>query len=405
MKHRKLTLLLTAASLGLSSGCAMDGMRSALSRSTAMFRRTPDSGEDSSIAGSRSRLRGGSSKDEELSEEFKEAQKTFKHTEQTMLAWARYQEDVGEFAEARKKYRELLIAYPENTEASLGMARIEMVTGRSQQAEEILTQLERKRPNDSLVKLELGRMYSQQERWADAMASFEKASELDPQDQTSRYELGVALTRAHRFDAALSHLTFAVGAPAANYNIGYILHEEGNDADAVEWFRNALNAHPDQQTADKTKAMLAKLAPADPLTRDVAAIAQSRAGHSGAASMAVSQAAAGRSVARFTPDTTGLNRSEASIPVVKSGRPTQIDVRPGTMTSQAAVQSPPVPYLSQDNSFQNVSYSDTVSGSSGVMNSAGEPPQWNGPSSSQASATVRPAALPQEPQRWRSQQN
>jgi len=196
----------------------------------------------------------------EVSPEFREAQKVFKKDpEGTLLAWARWQEDVGEYGEARKKYRELLIAYPDNIEAQLGLARIELSCGRTQQAEEILTAVAKTRPSNAPVRLELGRLYSQQENWPKAIAAFEDASAIDTENQVCRYELGVAFARSHRFDQALSHLTYAVGSSAANYNIGYVLHEQGNDAEAAEWFRNAMNAHPDAKTAQKTNAMLAKM--------------------------------------------------------------------------------------------------------------------------------------------------
>jgi tetratricopeptide (TPR) repeat protein len=178
-----------------------------------------------------------------------------------LLAWARWQEDVGEYGEARRKYRELLIAYPENIEAQLGLARIELACGRVQQAEEILTAVAAERPTNMPVRLELGRLYTQQEAWPKAIAAFEAASAIDPENQVCRYELGVVFARSHRFDQALSHLTYAVGGSAANYNIGYVLHEQGNDADAVEWFQNALNSHPDSNTAERTRAILAQLSP------------------------------------------------------------------------------------------------------------------------------------------------
>ncbi len=97
---------------------------------------------------------------EELSPEFKAAQKNFKDPEKSLLAWARYQEDIGEYAEARKKYRELQIAYPNNIEASLGLARIEMLTGRTRQAEEQLLTLAKDHPENGDIQLELGAMYS-----------------------------------------------------------------------------------------------------------------------------------------------------------------------------------------------------------------------------------------------------
>jgi hypothetical protein len=102
-------------------------------------------------------------------------------------------------------------------------------------------------------------LYTQQEEWPKAIASFEDASAIDPENQVCRYELGVVFARVHRYDQALSHLTYAVGESAANYNIGYVLHEQGNDTDAAEWFQNALQAHPDKRTTNMINTMLAEI--------------------------------------------------------------------------------------------------------------------------------------------------
>jgi len=244
----KLNVVLIMTGLSFCSGCAMNGLKIPIrDRLASLDFRKSDSRPAS---------------ESELSPEFREAQKEFKKDpEGSLLAWARWQEDVGEFGEARKKYRELLVAYPDNIEAHLGLARIELSCGRVKQAEDILTEVAQQRPTNAPVRLELGRLYTQQEDWQKAIAAFEDASSLDRENQVCRYELGIAFARSHRYDQALSHLIYAVGESAANYNIGYVLHEQGNDAEAAEWFQNALQTHPDARTAEKTQAMLAQLSP------------------------------------------------------------------------------------------------------------------------------------------------
>ncbi len=240
----KLNVILVMAGLSFCSGCASSGLK--------MPSRDTFASLDFRKGQSRS----------ELSPEFREAQKEFKvDAEGALVKWARWQEDVGEYGEARKKYREILVAYPDNIDAQLGLARIELSCGRVKQAEDILLEVAAKRPTNAPVRLELGRLYTHQEDWDKAIAAFEDASAIDRENQVCRYELGIAFARCHRYDQALAHLTYAVGESGANYNIGYILHEQGNDAEAAEWFENALQTHPDPQTAGKTRAMLAQLDP------------------------------------------------------------------------------------------------------------------------------------------------
>lgn len=408
MKRKSLAVLLAAASLSLSSGCATSGLSSAWSRTTSIFRPASDSAEgpETAVAGSKSRKHRKAATEDDLSPEFREAQKIFKNTEQTLLAWARYQEDVGEYAEARRKYRELLIAYPENTEASLGLARIELVTGRAQQAEEILTNLEQQHPDDIIVKLELGRMYSHQEMWPESLTKFEQACEIDPDDQTCRYELGVALARAHRFDSALSHLTFAVGVPAANYNIGYILHEEGNDADAVEWFRNAMQSHPDNQTAEKTKAMLAQLMPADARDQNSSVLARSRP-QPGTSQGPVSYTNAGRQVAaQFTPAKFSNADAGQPLPVVGGSRYSDGKPLPPAVASTALPAATPGSFNPDGTPYRSVSYADPAPASGRAAYSDGRQPlQWSGPSSPPTAFAAPPNQAAQEPPLWRAHNN
>ena len=274
MKRNQLNGIVAAITLGLSTGCASSGLQTAWSKTTSFFRPGDTSTEESKEPDALASLRKNAKEKEELSEEFRIAKRTLKDPESSLLKFAQYQEDLGEYGEARKKYREMLTAYPRNIDAKLGMARIEMKTGRSQQAEEILMALAKEKPDNALVRLELGRMYAKQDDWDRAIQSFQAACDVDPEDQNCRYELGVALAKAGLIDQSLAHLTFAVGAPAANYNIGYVLFEQGREADAIEWFENALQMHPDKATEDRSKAMLSKLIPAEPGMEGSAAIAQ-----------------------------------------------------------------------------------------------------------------------------------
>jgi len=254
---KTLVALFTALTLAGSSGCQM--------------------GAGSSVTGLFSG-RGEGTAVEELSPEFREAQKTFRrNTPKALLSWARYQEDVGEYSEALRRYRELTVAYPENIEAHIGLARVENTTGRFEQAEEILKKLASQHPDNTQIRLELGQLYSQREDWNSATVAFEQACRISPHDQTCRYELGIALARNGLLEQALPHLTFAVGGPAAHYNIGYLLHEEGEDSEAAEWLQQALSMHPDQKTADQSRRLLAAMDLSDGgATRDVAEVPTSR---------------------------------------------------------------------------------------------------------------------------------
>ena len=103
---------------------------------------------------------------EPVSPEFREARRMFgKNTEKNLLAWALYQEDQEQYAEAMKTYRDLSIAYPESVHPQLGIARIEAATGRSEQALSVLQKAAVAHPQDVEVQLQLMSLHSSAEDW------------------------------------------------------------------------------------------------------------------------------------------------------------------------------------------------------------------------------------------------
>lgn len=406
MIYKRINALMLIAGLGFSSGCASTGLKMPFQETFAS--RSTKSNSASGDA-------------EELSPEFREAQKMFKKDpKRTLLAWARWQEDVGEYGEARKKYRELLIAYPHNIDAQLGLARIELACGRVQQAEDILTRVAKTHPSNAPVRLELGRLYSQQENWPKAIASFEAASAIDTENQVCRYELGVAFARCHQYDQALSHLTFAVGGSAANYNIGFVLHEQGKDSEAAEWFKNALQSHPDALTAEKTKAMLAQLSPQNSRIRNASPTYPSAspsdefiAGRSRQAAMDQFEPASFETpVISGAVGINGRSRSPQLVPVTRAAS-THEYVEPSELLPPVIQQ--PTAYgmsssseshssksaVSDGSPFKAVSHTTSHDSAEQPKNSDRKPPQWRG--ASQASPNTQlPVVHDTTPGKWRS---
>lgn len=419
MNRKHLTALFAVASMSLSAGCASGWPKSlSWSRPKASSESTADYTAPAPSRGLA--LLGKKAGSEELSPEFKAAQKNFKDPEKSLLAWARYQEDIGEYAEARKKYRELQIAYPNNIEASVGLARIETLTGRTRQAEQQLNALAAKHPKNGDIQLELGALYSRSEDFPKAIRAYERACEIDPQNEAYQYELGIALVKHGQFDEGLSHLAFSVGDSAAHYNIGYILHEQGNDADAIEWFRNALDLHPDKQTAERAEAMLANLQSVERGSSGEF-VSKSSGTQRGRRDVEPNEVAAmpmrsndsGR--ARLATNTMPLPAVEEDAVAANSRNASQNQVRRGTPLPPAIEgnELPPVANSSgptESKPFRAVSWSsnhtqnNTQSGASvnGSVASGGhaEPPQWSGPSRratpSQTSSDV------QNPPAWRA---
>lgn len=414
MNKKHLIAMFATASLGFSAGCASGWPKGlSLSRSKPASESTAEYAEDNTKTASVPSLLKRKVTADELSPEFKAAQKNFKDPEKSLLAWARYQEDIGEYAEARKKYRELQIAYPNSIEASLGLARIEMLTGRTRQAEEQLLTLAKNHPENGDIQLELGAMYSKSEDYTKAIRAFEKACELDPRNESYRYELGIALVKQGEYDEGLSHLSYAVGDSAAHYNIGYILHEQGKDADAIEWFRNALQLHPDKQTAERAASMIASLEAAEDASAK-ALVARSAS--------ARSQRNANRSITAPPNERAADDSGRATLGSSRTLPTVDDEELAATNQNRASanrgVPLPPatdaatLPQISSNSAAQGQSPFRAVSWSSQTNppaqnamtnGSSAEPPQWNGPSRrSETSATPANHSGVQSPPAWRA---
>jgi len=196
---------------------------------------------------------------DQLSDGYKHARRNLQDAEKTMLSFARWKEDTGLYAEAKKTYREALTTNPDCMTARLGIARIERKTGRFEQSRTILMAAREKYPDDASIPLEIGRMYGERDDWNAAIAAYKSAVELMPDDETIRYELGLALANVARYDEAVAHLKYAVGESAALYNIGYLLHEDGRSDQAVDWFEQALEQHPDDRTMQLANSILSEI--------------------------------------------------------------------------------------------------------------------------------------------------
>jgi hypothetical protein len=108
MKRQSLTTLLLVAAFGTSAGCASSGKshfwakpfasnRTATAEEVVEKESAPvEKKEESAIAALKKSFSRSKSEKDELSPEFIAAQKTLKkNPEKTLLAWARYQEDIG----------------------------------------------------------------------------------------------------------------------------------------------------------------------------------------------------------------------------------------------------------------------------------------------------------------------
>ncbi|MEM1060823.1 MAG: tetratricopeptide repeat protein [Planctomycetota bacterium] len=214
------------------------------------------------------------------------------------LSYAGYQAQLGNIDEARAAYGRVLDSDDESLAALLGLARLDELAGRTEEAERSFRRAVEIAPEDPRCLAAVGNFYANQGRHLDAIPLYERSLLLAPDDKTVSYSLGLALARTDRPDAALPHLSVAIGDAAAHYNIGYLAFERGQIARAEKAFLQASILDPDLGDAvvmldevrriDESQGLIARQRPAATAVRQVSATVEP----AGTAVPAVSSSAA-----------------------------------------------------------------------------------------------------------------
>lgn len=174
------------------------------------------------------------------------------------IRYAQWMEETGNLTEAQKHYSDALSFQPKNTEAMLGLARIDFAQGRYDTAEQgyqKILQIDRDNPQ---AHNGLGMCYSARKDWTSAAEELTRANRVLPEDKTIRYHLAVSLV--HTGDLAAAQLQFAecVGEAAGHYNIALILKDEGKLQDAESQLQLALRKNPQFKDAQRWLAEIQK---------------------------------------------------------------------------------------------------------------------------------------------------
>ena len=167
-----------------------------------------------------------------------------KNPTQLKLTYAKLMEEVGQVVEARTHYSSVTSDEPDNLEAVLGLARLELVTGNYVEAEKGFLKALKLDPHSDSAQFGLGQFYASQTQWDKAVDPFTKAMLSDPNNSQYRYHLAVALTYSGDIDSALPHFIRTVGDAEAHYNVGLILKDQGQLDLAERHFLMAVTKKP-----------------------------------------------------------------------------------------------------------------------------------------------------------------
>ena len=146
---------------------------------------------------------------------------------------------------------------PRSLSAQLGLARLDHLAGRVDQAEASYRQAVREHPDSPLARSALGLFYASEERWEQAAVELGSAVEAAPDDAVIRNRYAAALAYSGRRKEAFNEFLRAVGEAKAHYNMGYILSRQGRVHVAEREFRRSLAIQPE---LDRARTMLARIA-------------------------------------------------------------------------------------------------------------------------------------------------
>jgi tetratricopeptide (TPR) repeat protein len=184
------------------------------------------------------------------------AERQLKDPEALHLAYGKFQEQVGQSAEARKSYEAALRDDPRSVDAILGLARLDQLADHPKDAETGFQKALHLKPGDPKVLASLGQFYVSQKRWPDAFQSLNAAIAAAPGEAFYKHELAVAKTASGDLNAGLALFSQLVGPDKAHYNVAYILRREGKTEDAIQQCQITLKMNPNFEPA---KAMLAQI--------------------------------------------------------------------------------------------------------------------------------------------------
>ena len=132
-----------------------------------------------------------------------------------------------------------------------------------------LESLAARQPRDASVRVELGNLHMDAERWDEAIRWYREALALDPNRPDVATDLGACLVSAGRPADALPEFEKALGAMPdyknALYNKGIALMQLGRPAEAAAAWEDLLRRHPDDPQLQGLKGRIEQIRATAPL--------------------------------------------------------------------------------------------------------------------------------------------
>jgi tetratricopeptide (TPR) repeat protein len=179
-------------------------------------------------------------------------------------------ENQSKFAEAEEHYQKALKLSPNDLNALVGLARMHDRQGHTRQAVEIYQRALKAHPASGLALNDLGLCYARQRQFEPALAALNDAVKVSPDNPKYRNNLAMVLIETGRTGEAVQKLSVGASPAVAHYNVGYMLQQKGNSADATRHFQQALAIDPGLAPAREMLSQLGGNSGAQPLVQQAA---------------------------------------------------------------------------------------------------------------------------------------
>lgn len=141
---------------------------------------------------------------------------------------------------AKQQYEKALVLDPHHLKCLLGLARLYDRQGDSVQAIRYYQRAVESHPDDATPLNDLGLCHARNGRLNESLDALQRAISLNGEKPLYRNNIATVLVEMGRVDEAIEHLAVVHGPAVAHYNVGYLLHRKGRDAEAASHFSSAL---------------------------------------------------------------------------------------------------------------------------------------------------------------------
>lgn len=160
------------------------------------------------------------------------------------VAVAQMAEQKGDVVKAESHYRKALELEPNHVDALMGYAHMLDRQRKLTQAAELYHMVVRAYPGNATAHNDLAICCARQGKLEQAIQSLKQAIQIRPGQARYRNNIATILVQTKQLDEAFVHLSAVHPKPVAYYNLGFLLHQAGDNRGATRLFREALSLDP-----------------------------------------------------------------------------------------------------------------------------------------------------------------